>query len=366
MFWSKPLKIFISYHRSDTQYPSDRLYQDLTAHYGPKRVFQDIPSIVPGADFMHKLEQEIQFCGVFIALIGENWISRVNDPEDMVRKELEIAIANDKHIIPLLTDGAKMPKEGELPASLKGFGYRNALLLRSGGDFSADLNKLVSAINAVNEQQTRSRYRTEILGTIFLAISEGALPGVMIGYIIGMLLESTSVSDFAGNYIYLLMMFGPGLFIGFSKGLLLRSSEKALGGSRYRLDLFSFISALIYAIVTGALGATFWLQATFSFDLPFVLEAVGWIALWSAAGYAHGRLLLAVNSNIRPKHFEGVMFGFIVAAIVSPLSGISFNVLFSGEYSFVSSMTWTFALLLPIVQGTFLWQFARVELERIT
>jgi hypothetical protein len=49
-FTPAPPKIFISYRRKDAGH-AGRLSDRLIEHFGPDRIFQDIDSIEPGADF---------------------------------------------------------------------------------------------------------------------------------------------------------------------------------------------------------------------------------------------------------------------------------------------------------------------------
>jgi hypothetical protein len=85
--------IFISYRREDTAGHAGRLYDRLAGHFGERRVFMDIDSIDPGADFVDAIEQSLSGCGAMIAVIGPHWLSvtddvgdrRLDNPEDFVK-----------------------------------------------------------------------------------------------------------------------------------------------------------------------------------------------------------------------------------------------------------------------------------------
>ena len=50
-------RIFISYRREDTRQAVGRLIDDLGKQFAREQVFDDITSIVPGADFVEALQQ---------------------------------------------------------------------------------------------------------------------------------------------------------------------------------------------------------------------------------------------------------------------------------------------------------------------
>jgi hypothetical protein len=76
-------------------------------------------------------------CDVLLALIGNDWLTitdedgrrRLDDPADFVRLEIEAALARNVRVIPILVEGARMPRAVELPASLAGLVRRQALEL---------------------------------------------------------------------------------------------------------------------------------------------------------------------------------------------------------------------------------------------
>ena len=65
---------------------------------------------------------------------------------DFVRVEIEAALAREIPVIPVLVDLASLPKEAQLPISLKGLAYRNAAQVRPGPDFTRDIDRLVEGV----------------------------------------------------------------------------------------------------------------------------------------------------------------------------------------------------------------------------
>jgi hypothetical protein len=153
-------RIFISYRREDTAYPAGWLYDRLVDHFGGGQVFKDIDSIVLGDDFVDVITQAVESCDVLLALIGDEWLTvtdaegqrRIDDPDDFVRLELEAALTRSVRVIPILVDGARMPRAEELPDSLKRLVRRQALELTP-SRFEFDTNRLVKVLGRTLESK---------------------------------------------------------------------------------------------------------------------------------------------------------------------------------------------------------------------
>jgi hypothetical protein len=121
--------------------------------FGQENVFMDIDAIEPGLDFVEAIQQAVGSCDVLLALIGRGWLQstdargnrRLDNPADFVR--LEIATALDRNIrtIPVLVEGAKMPRADELPDPLQKLARRNALEI-SNTRWQYDVDQLVEVI----------------------------------------------------------------------------------------------------------------------------------------------------------------------------------------------------------------------------
>lgn len=130
--------IFISYRREDSSGSAGRLCQDLRNRFGEEQVFFDVDDITVGADYRKPIDARIAGVTVFLAIIGPDWRGerrdgtgrRIDEPEDPVRKEIEMALARNIEIIPVLVEGATMPPADTLPPSIQPLAYRNAIELR--------------------------------------------------------------------------------------------------------------------------------------------------------------------------------------------------------------------------------------------
>jgi hypothetical protein len=95
-------------------------------------------------------------CTVLLAIIGPAWLiaadehgrGRLDDPDDLVRLEIEAALTRGVRVIPILVEGAAMPTRKDLPESLAGLARLNALLIRH-ESFRYDTGRLVRAIEQV-------------------------------------------------------------------------------------------------------------------------------------------------------------------------------------------------------------------------
>jgi hypothetical protein len=119
-------KIFISYRRDDATPYARHLFDSLVARFGEEKVFLDQSTIEPGAAFPRLIRDTIADSSVMLVVMGPRWAgagdrgrSRIMDTRDWVRLEIELALRAKLHAIPLLVDGATMPKAVDLPPSLK-------------------------------------------------------------------------------------------------------------------------------------------------------------------------------------------------------------------------------------------------------
>lgn len=127
-------KIFISYRVQDTAGETGRLVDDLKQHFADDQIFMDIENLEPGADFVDSIEKSLDTCDVFLAVIGPRWkghheseSNRINDPNDWVRMEVGTALRRNIRVVPVLVDGATLPKQDELPSDLQALLRRQAI-----------------------------------------------------------------------------------------------------------------------------------------------------------------------------------------------------------------------------------------------
>ena len=145
--------IFISYRRDDSEGQAGRLFKDLAERFGNDSVFMDVVDIEPGRDFRRVIDQQVASCGVLLAMIGKEWIDardesgrrRLDDANDFVRLETATALKRDIPVIPVLVQGARMPRADQLPTDLQDLAYRNAVELTH-ARWNSDVEVLVNSL----------------------------------------------------------------------------------------------------------------------------------------------------------------------------------------------------------------------------
>lgn len=131
-------RITISYRRDDSLDITGRIFDRLAAHFGRESVFRDIDNIPPGADFRQHIDRLLDTADIILAIVGPKWTgpdptqSRITNPADTVRFEIETALHKQKPLIPVLVSHAAMPGPEELPEGLRDFAYHNAVQVDSG------------------------------------------------------------------------------------------------------------------------------------------------------------------------------------------------------------------------------------------
>jgi hypothetical protein len=179
--------IFISYRRQDAAGYAGRLHERLASHFGRERVFMDVEGIEPGVDFVEELERAVASCEVLIVIIGNGWLAtdkagkrRLDDPRDFVHIETAAALARHIRVVPVLVDGAVMPREEELPANLKKLARRQAVEL-SNKHWDATTAELIRTLERILDGDTaspatylRGARRTWVIGGV-LALVAAAL-----------------------------------------------------------------------------------------------------------------------------------------------------------------------------------------------
>lgn len=145
--------IFICYRRDDSSAYAGRIYDRLSAHFGPEHVFMDVDAIRPGEDFREVIRRTCDSCEVLLAVIGRSWVTaadrrgglRLQDESDLVRVEIASALKKGLHVIPVLVGDAEMPGPETLPTDIKELVYRNAWEI-SDNRFRQDVDGLVGSL----------------------------------------------------------------------------------------------------------------------------------------------------------------------------------------------------------------------------
>jgi hypothetical protein len=152
-------KVFISYRRGDSAGYAGRVMDRLDRELGRDLVFMDVDAIPLGTNFSNVLHEEVAKCGVLLAVIGPNWLDardehgnrRLDNPNDFVRIEIAAALQRNIPVIPILLDGATIPKADQLPEDLKELASRNGLDVRH-ASFQVDMDRLIRGLKGQVDQ----------------------------------------------------------------------------------------------------------------------------------------------------------------------------------------------------------------------
>jgi TIR domain len=178
-------KIFISYRREDGASAAGRLYDRLAKLFGQESVFIDVNKIPLGSNFPSYLDAQLAKCSVFLSVIGRDWLNvkdnegarRIDKSDDFVRIEIVKPIKLNLKIIPVLVDGAQLPKAIELPDVLRPLVLFSAAELRH-SSFDRDSEALIEQFEGVLFRLRRRRWLIASVGGTFVLFAF-----ILLGYL---------------------------------------------------------------------------------------------------------------------------------------------------------------------------------------
>jgi len=178
--------VFISYRREDAAGHAGRLYDWLTRRFGEHGVFIDVAAIGPGERWRDKIGGVLEACWAVLVVIGPQWLTpkdgtgkpRIWDPDDVLRNEVETALRRDDvEVIPVLVEGARMPKSEDLPEELSELRERNAAEL-SDVRWRYDVGLLGETLE---KRRLPSGTGSERTKTLIRFLRDGLIPAVLVG-----------------------------------------------------------------------------------------------------------------------------------------------------------------------------------------
>lgn len=156
-----PASVFVSYRRDDSASQALNVAQYLENALGAGEVFFDLNHLRAGDNFKKVLEARLDKCGHMLAVIGPNWLyaqdglgrRRIDDPEDWVRIEVSRALARSIRVIPVLVNGATLPRRDELPDDLKALPDHHAVRITTDG-FRHEMAGLMQDISSIEPKRS--------------------------------------------------------------------------------------------------------------------------------------------------------------------------------------------------------------------
>jgi len=148
--------IFINYRREDAEGYAITLQNHLAKHFGTTQLSIDVGNIAPGINIITAIENSLASCKVMLVLIGARWLNatdeqghrQLNNPHDPLRIEIESALNNQLHLIPVLIHDTPMPSTDALPESLAPLAHCDAIKISSNHQ-ADDLQHLISILEKI-------------------------------------------------------------------------------------------------------------------------------------------------------------------------------------------------------------------------
>ncbi len=145
--------IAINYRRDDSGGYALCLYYALKKRNFD--VFIDVEGRLAGkGDYTKRIFEEIDKRHVLICLIGPDWITtsdsngrRLDNPDDLVRREIDYALQRDKIVVPVRLNNTRMPSSSELPQSISDITRMDSPIMRH-ERFDVDVEELCGVIRA--------------------------------------------------------------------------------------------------------------------------------------------------------------------------------------------------------------------------
>ncbi len=186
-------RLFISYRRDDSALFTGRLFDRLSEWYGVDEVFLDIDSTPLAVDFRQHVRTKIRDCRVVLAVIGNARAggglgrnsSRIYEPDDPVRVEIEEAIRLVKHVVPVYVGQTEQLRSGGLPESLASLAFLNSARIDTERDFNSHLSRLRQQVSLLLYATTADRLRVRLVR--FAAKRRGGLYLLSLVAVLGLL-----------------------------------------------------------------------------------------------------------------------------------------------------------------------------------
>jgi TIR domain len=149
-------EIFISYRQADAPGHAGRLGDSLVRHFGPGQVFKDLDSLTLGEAYVPAIREKLQRAFVMVVIIGPEWQTnpRLQEADDLHREEIRTALERGIEIVPVLVNGATMPKRKNLPEDTRELVGRQGIALLE-TYWTAGVDRVIQHVESVLEQSPR-------------------------------------------------------------------------------------------------------------------------------------------------------------------------------------------------------------------
>lgn len=147
-------RIYLICRSDETINLSDYMLELLRARYGPQNVARGSVARSVG-DYPGAVERDLRRSDVALVVIGPSWLTNpgadgrpwLTQPDDPTRIALATALRLGLLIAPVLSDGATMPAQHDLPPDLSKLPQYQAIPVRPAPFFAEDMTRLYRQIN---------------------------------------------------------------------------------------------------------------------------------------------------------------------------------------------------------------------------
>ena len=154
----KGRKVFISYRRADCADVATWLYDEFKTEMPDLNVFRDERELDASEDYVEALNTQVSSSDVMIVLIGDRWApSRLQNPKDILRREIQRALRAEVSVMPVLVDGTAMPDGRKLPGDLAKIATLQAVPLRREKRDKDFFQLRLAVENAITERRVREK-----------------------------------------------------------------------------------------------------------------------------------------------------------------------------------------------------------------
>lgn len=200
--------ILINYRKNDTDKYAQRIFRQLTKHFGLNHVFMSVETVQIGERFEQGVEYALQLSDFFLPIIGNKWIASPDDSparyqnglDDLMEYEISAAVQRGLEVIPLLVDGASMPSQTDLPDCLHALTQFTPVTLEP-KNLWRQVNRLINRIQSI--RTARETKRSELIHTLLrysrdqhLALDFGIISLQPFNPSVNQLLGTVRLSDF--------------------------------------------------------------------------------------------------------------------------------------------------------------------------
>jgi len=155
--------IFISYRKEDSEGWAVLLNKELSRVFGVAEIFLDKDTLGAGS-WLTQIWGALAHAKVVLVVIGGEWLSaednngnrRIDNPEDVHRREIAYALAQGVPVIPVLIDGTIMPDPALLPDDIRALtSWQACWLSANSARRKVDLKHLIHEIERLTGLKAR-------------------------------------------------------------------------------------------------------------------------------------------------------------------------------------------------------------------